>query len=343
MSVNSNRWLDGAWYIGCKSSQVNANKPVAVLMSETPVVLFRTPSGVTALLDRCPHRNVPLSMGVVKEGSIRCSYHGWRFDGSGQCVEIPSRLTHEPLKSQCVATFATLERDGYVWLYSTPNIKPDHQPLPFKHLDSPGYTSVRSEFLIEGDVFGFLENTLDVPHTGFLHSGLFRTKKKTNTVQVNVSRQATFAEAEFIGEPAPKGVVGRLLAPSGAVVTHVDRFSLPSIAQVEYSLGTQSHFIATSALTPVDRKRTRIFAVVTFRLPVAGWLVKPFVAPVARRILSQDAVILKAQQRSMEHFDGPSFVSTELDVLGPQIQYLLRAAQNKTPVQAHTHATQMQT
>jgi phenylpropionate dioxygenase-like ring-hydroxylating dioxygenase large terminal subunit len=343
MSVNSNRWLDGAWYIACATSRVNARKPLALVMSETPVVLFRTPAGVTALLDRCPHRNVPLSLGEVEAGSIRCRYHGWRFDGAGQCVEIPSRLTHEPLKSQCVASFATFERDGYVWLYSTPNMKPADEPQPFKHLDAPGYTSVKSEFLIEGDVFGFLENTLDVPHTAFLHGGLFRTAQKTNTVHVNVSRHLSSAEAEFIGEPAPKGVVGRLLAPSGAVVTHVDRFSLPSIAQVEYSLGTKSHFIATSALTPVDRKWTRIFAVVTFRLPVPGWLVRPFVAPVARRIFSQDAVILKAQQRNIEHFEGPSFVSTELDVLGPQIQYLLRAAQNKTPVQTHAHETQIRT
>ena len=65
--------------------------PVARTLCGTPIVLFRAGDGrPVALPDRCSHRNAPLSLGAVVDGCIECPYHGWRYDGSGRCVEIPS-------------------------------------------------------------------------------------------------------------------------------------------------------------------------------------------------------------------------------------------------------------
>ena len=79
-----------------------------------------------------------------------------------------------------------------------------------------------------------------MPHTLFLHGGLFRTAERRNDIEVIVRRREDGVEAEFVGEPRPSGIVGRLLAPGGGVVEHVDRFILPSVAQVEYRLGDAS-------------------------------------------------------------------------------------------------------
>ncbi|MEW5738666.1 MAG: aromatic ring-hydroxylating dioxygenase subunit alpha [Myxococcota bacterium] len=338
--------LPDAWFILATSAELST-RPVAVTLQDTPLVLFRAKDGVaTALTDRCPHRNVPLSLGRVQSGELECPYHGWRFDGSGACVAVPGLPDGAAvsLKSRCAEAWATREVDGYVWVYSTPSVTPSTEPFRFPHLGEAGYSSVRRDFTVEASLHAAVENTLDVPHTAFLHGGLFRTAEKKNLIDVVVRRHDTWAEAEFHGEPRPSGLIGRLLAPGGGVVQHTDRFLLPSIAQVEYRLGPTSHVVATSAMTPLADTRTRIFAVVTFRLPLPGWLVKPVVTPIASRIFAQDAALLAKQTEAVKRFGGEKFTSTELDVLGPQVTRLLRqAAAKEAPGPPHEHRVQMKT
>lgn len=334
-----------AWFIACTSAQLR-RAPLAVTVQGRPLVLFRARGGApTALTDRCPHRNVPLSMGAVRAGELECAYHGWRFDGAGQCVAVPGLVDGElSLKSRCAERFAAREVDGFIWVYATPGVdEPKEGPFRFPHLDEGRYSTVRREFRVEASLHAAIENTLDVPHTAFLHGGLFRTPEKKNVIDVVVQRHARSAEAHFHGEPAPRGLVGWLLAPQGGVVEHVDRFLLPCIAQVEYRLGAKSHVVATTAFTPVNDDACLVFAVVTYRLPVPGWLVRPFVAPVATRIFAQDAVMLARQRAQVKLFGGEKYTSTELDVLGPQVTRLLKQSANGEAAEPHEHTLRMKT
>jgi phenylpropionate dioxygenase-like ring-hydroxylating dioxygenase large terminal subunit len=178
-----------------------------------------------------------------------------------------------------------------------------------------------------------LENALDVPHTAFLHGGLFRTAKKRNQVTAVVRRYHDRAECEYLGEPRPSGLIGRLLSPSGGIVEHWDRFFMPSIAQVEYKIGTETHFVVTSACTPVSDFETRLFALVQFRTRMPGVLLKPLLEPFARTIFAQDQKMLGLQTETIRRFGGEQFESTELDLLGPQIWRLLRDAERRTVVE----------
>lgn len=338
--------LPDAWFVACRSNRLTRS-PLALTIQGRPLVLFRGEGGVpSAFSDRCPHRNVPLSMGEVVNGTLQCRYHGWRFSGDGQCVAVPGLVDGEvSLRSRCAETWACVEQQGFVWVYSTPTVAPTTAPFTFPHVGERAWATVVREFEVEASVHAVVENTLDVPHTAFLHGGLFRTAQKSNVIEVVVRRHGTYAEAEFIGEPAPKGLIGRLLAPRGGVTVHFDRFLLPSIAQVEYRLGDRSQLLATSALTPVTDTQTRVFAVVTFTLPLPGWLVKPFVAPVASAIFAQDAVMLRRQTEQVKRFGGERYTSTELDVLGPQVTRLLKqaAAKEPPPEGVHEHRLRMKT
>jgi phenylpropionate dioxygenase-like ring-hydroxylating dioxygenase large terminal subunit len=334
------------WFVACRSSALG-RQPLALTVQGRPLVLFRGAGDApSAFTDRCPHRNVPLSMGTVVDGTLQCRYHGWRFSGDGQCVAVPGLVDGEvSLRSRCAETWACVEQQGLVWVYSTPNVTPTTAPFSFPHVGEQPWATVVRQFEVEASVHAVVENTLDVPHTAFLHGGLFRTAQKSNVIDVVVRRHGTWAEAEFIGEPAPKGLIGRLLAPGGGVTVHFDRFLLPSIAQVEYRLGETSHLFATSALTPVNDTFTRVFAVVTFKLPLPAWLVKPFVAPVASAIFAQDAVMLRRQTEQVRRFGGEKYTSTELDVLGPQVTRLLKqaAAKEPAPEGVHEHRLRMKT
>lgn len=318
--------LPHAWFIACRARDLR-DRPLAAVLHGTPVVLFRGADGKPAALeDRCPHRNAPLSAGRVRDVELECGYHGWRFDRRGACVAVPG-LAHEPARAARAQAFACAEQDGYVWTYSTPDAEPRTSPFRFPHLREAGYTAVHRQLTVRATLRAALENVLDVPHTAFLHGGLFRTSAARADVDVVVRRRADRCEAEFIGEPRPEGLAARLLAPRGGVVTHVDRFLLPSIAQVEYRIGDASHLVATTAITPREPGVLRLFAVVTFRLPIPGWLVAAIASPIANRIFAQDARMLALQADNVARFGGERFANTELDVLGPQIARLLEAAE----------------
>src|SRR6266851_5018615 len=85
-----NQFARNHWYAAAWSSEIG-DKPLGRRLLGEPVVLFRqADKSVAALLDRCPHRLVPLSMGVCVEERIRCAYHGMEFDGTGRSPRKPS-------------------------------------------------------------------------------------------------------------------------------------------------------------------------------------------------------------------------------------------------------------
>ena len=314
------------WYVAVPSAQLK-DKPIPRTILETPLVVFRDGDGTAhALVDRCAHRNVPLSLGRVESGRLVCAYHGWAYDGDGVCREVPALCGDSVGKARRVHRYPAREQDGFVWVYMNPDATPDVEPFPFVQLRDRRYTAVRYTVRVNATLHATLENILDVPHTAFLHRGLFRTKTR-HPITAIVRRSADRVEAEFVGEPRPAGVLGTLLSPGGGEVEHVDRFVLPSIAQVEYRLGPRNHVVVTSALTPVSDFETDLFAVATFRTVLPDRILKPIATPIGMAILEQDRRILQRQTESVQRFGREQFVSTDVDLLGPHIWRLLRQAE----------------
>lgn len=315
------------WYVACRSRDLR-RKPLALKILGIPMVFFRRTNGAAAaLLDRCPHRNIPLSLGEVVEANLQCAYHGWQFDAAGACRAVPGLTGPPEAKGRCVPSYPVCEQDGFVWVYPTPDVEPVREPYRFALAGKQGYTTVVQVVEARGSLHAVAENALDVPHTAYLHGGLFRGRTDPREIDVVVRRWHDRVEAEYIGEKPPPGLARKILAPGAkGVVTHFDRFFLPGIAQVEYRLG-KSHFCVTTALTPIDDFHTRLFAVMEFSLPLPGWLVALFLAPVGLKIFNQDAVILARQSEVLQQFGGEQFVSTEIDVLGQEILRILRAAE----------------
>ncbi|HEV7862143.1 MAG TPA: aromatic ring-hydroxylating dioxygenase subunit alpha [Acidimicrobiia bacterium] len=328
--------LPNEWYVACLATELGRRRPLARTVLGTPLCLFRDGDGVAAaVIDRCPHRNVPLSLGRLRDGLLECRYHGWRFDASGACRAIPglcAEFSPSGARGRAADAVPCVEQDGFVWVFPGPD-EPSagRPPFRFPCVGDPGYDTVRRSLTSAGTVHAVAENALDVPHTAFLHGGLFRGAGRGPVeIEAAVRSWSDRVEAEYIGEPVPPGVAGRLLAPGGGVVQHWDRFILPSIAQVEYRL-EDNHLLVTSALTPITPTETRLHSAVTFRLRVPHGLIKTLLPPLARLIFAQDARILRRQAETIERFGGEQFASTEIDVLGPGILRLLRRAERGEP------------
>ncbi len=318
-------WLENAWYVVSRADAVTST-PKSHEFLGRPIVVYRTAEGKpAALLDRCPHRNVPLSLGKVRKDGIECAYHGWRFAEDGKCTAIPALCERIPPLAR-VDSYATCEQDGWLWVYGTPGVTPEALPFRFPFMGDARYSHITYAKLMDAPMVDVAENALDVPHTSFLHKGLFRNGKNRRRVEVEIRELEDRVEAEFLGEETPKGLIGRMIAPQGGNVMHVDRFILPNIVQVEYRLSESTHMINSVALTPTHKNQCWLYAHVSFRLPVASSIIAPIVTPVTIKVLDQDAVILKHQVETTRRFGGRKFVSTSLDVLGPAIDRLLRNA-----------------
>ncbi len=314
------------WYVALPSKELG-RRPVALTILDTPLVLFRASDGrAQALLDRCAHRNVPLSLGRVEQGRLVCGYHGWAYDADGICRAVPALCGEATGRGRRVPRYETVEHDGFIWVFMSPEPSDRPEPFRFEHLDDPRYTTVRYIVDVPATLHATLENILDVPHTAFLHRGLFRTKTR-HPITAIVRRTHDRVEAEFVGEPRPAGLIGAIMSPGGGRIEHFDRFILPSIAQVEYRLGRHNHVIVTSALTPITDFQTRLNAVATFRTRLPDRLLKPILTPLGMAVLEQDRRMLRRQTESVQKFGGEQFVSTDVDLLGPHIWRLLRQAE----------------
>lgn len=114
------------WHPVTATSELRAGTALPVRVLGEDLALFRTAAGTLGLLDaRCPHRGASLAYGVVDECSVRCAYHGWRFDPSGACVEIPSLRADEHLHARAgTRAYRAQELGGLVFAYLGPEPAP---------------------------------------------------------------------------------------------------------------------------------------------------------------------------------------------------------------------------
>lgn len=334
-----------AWYVICTSAELKAGaKPLARSLYGTPIAVWRSVSGTpSAMLDRCPHRGVPLTFGTVCGEHLQCGYHGWTFDGAGRCQRVPTLIGESDKQGRQATVYPLREQQGFVWIWADTKTEPDCDPYTFPYADKPGYLTVRHQVRANGSVHAVAENALDVPHTAFLHGGLFRKDTANpNRIKCVLERTDAGVACEYIGEPRPEGLVAWLLAPSGGIVTHFDRFHMPCITEVEYALGEDSHFVNAAALTPADDYDTILYAVAAIRTRIPSFLIKPVVLPFAMRIFAQDRVVLELQTASAQRFAGSRYASTEVDLIGPHILRLLNRAASGAADPAEPYRTEIE-
>jgi phenylpropionate dioxygenase-like ring-hydroxylating dioxygenase large terminal subunit len=320
-----------AWYPACRSGDLR-RKPVAITLMDQPVVVFRDGSGrAHALEDRCPHRNLALSMGKVHgDGSLECGYHGWRFDGAGRCTAVPGLVEGgaADAPARCVPTRATREVDGFVWVWGRVGAHPVGDPVPLPTVEGPGTGQVVFAYDLDCTLHAALENALDVPHTAFLHQGVFRGGDAREITAVRRDLPGGL-EVQYLGEPVG---LGRIRGDQGSELTfdHWDRFLLPSTAQIEYRVEGWLRIVNTILHLPLGPTRTRAWFVVRYWTRFPARVVQPIVALRGRQILRQDAKVLAAQTTTIGRFGGERYSSTDLDLLGPAIWRMLRQAEKGT-------------
>jgi phenylpropionate dioxygenase-like ring-hydroxylating dioxygenase large terminal subunit len=149
--------------------------PLRVKLLGEELIGFRATSGATGLIQNsCPHRGASLFFGRNEDEGLRCVYHGWKWDVSGACLDMPSEPAESSFKSKVHArAYPTRERNGIIWAYMGPREVPP--PLPDMEANimntDPEQISIlqRRCNWMQG-----LEGELDTIHAAFLHAGASR-------------------------------------------------------------------------------------------------------------------------------------------------------------------------
>jgi 5,5'-dehydrodivanillate O-demethylase oxygenase subunit len=179
------------WPVAC-SEQVEPEAVVPVRLLGEDLALYRTESGKLGLVgDRCAHRGVSLVYGIPEEEGIRCSYHGWRYDPSGRCTDMPGEPPEANFANRiCIPGYPAVELGGLIFAYLGP------QPAPLlPRWDVLVRPDLKREVGITSLPINWVamaENAMDPYHLDYLHT------RYMNYVMKRAKKPAVAAERRHL-------------------------------------------------------------------------------------------------------------------------------------------------
>jgi len=164
LAINPNHW-----YVVAKSNEVKT-QPLGITLWHQPIVIYRDSAGKThALEDRCPHRQVKLSHGKVIGDNLECAYHGWRFNSTGECAEVPYLADNQKLPNCQISRYPVQEKDGFIWLFpGDDTLSEKISPLGLPEWEDLNYIATVAVINCKAHYSYLIENLMDMYH-GHLH------------------------------------------------------------------------------------------------------------------------------------------------------------------------------
>ena len=301
IAAHPDHWYPIAW-----SREVKPGHMLARRYAGEPVVVVRAKDGTLfALEDRCAHRQVPLSHGVVKGCTVRCGYHGWAYDPSGRCVDVPY-LGRERLPNG-VKAYPVHEVDGLIFLFpGDPALADARRPASLGAKADRRYRTRELNREVAAHWTFMHENLFDMNHQ-FLHRRQMGMIKATclgretgpDWAEVRYTFDRTGGSAS-IGEGA---ILGMMRATDEA--TRKDRMTIRTdypyqtlIFQMDDGDPVLSVWLG---YTPLDaaQKSNRTFGYLSVKKPGLSWLLEavwPFITMFTESIFREDKEIVEMEQ-----------------------------------------------
>ncbi len=306
------------WYPLAWADEVKPGKVVARRLMGEPVALYRAKSGrLFALEDRCAHRQVPLSLGVVQGEGLRCGYHGWAYDGaSGRCTEVPY-LGRERLPNG-VRSYPVRESGRLVFVWPGDPARAALRPPPvISAPDDRRYKTRRLNRELACHYTFCHENLFDMNHQ-FLHRrqmGMIKARclgrrRGDDWCEVDY----TFSRTAGRGSLGESAILGLVAARERAVETarsgHDGDGDLMTI-RTDYPYQRLRVWVGRGdpaldvwlCYTPLDREQrtNRTFGHLSVKRPRAPGVIDalwPFVTWFTEKIFEEDKEIMELEQRA---------------------------------------------
>lgn len=294
----------GCWYMAMPGADLKPGRQVAKTLLGEPVLIARLADGTPfAIKDICPHRGIPLHYGDFDGETVQCCYHGWRFDKTGTCVDIPSLREGQHVdksKIQCGA-YACVERYGLIWIYFPKDGEApsgDHAEPPeipdFVDGDAPRF-AIMLPFPCSTDHAAF--GLMDPTHAAFVHTSWWFKKDATKLRP----KEKHFEPGDYGWRMIrhtlpPQNIAYKILG--GNVSTEIT-YRLPGL-RVEHIRGDRNAVVGLTAITPVDEGETEVYQIFWATM---NWVSAfgPLARHLMRVFLDQDRVVCIRQREGLVH------------------------------------------
>jgi phenylpropionate dioxygenase-like ring-hydroxylating dioxygenase large terminal subunit len=315
------------WYAVEYDSAVKKGEVKEVVFWKRSIALFRgKDGGLAAVQNRCPHRQLKLTHGVVDRCHLRCAYHGWTFNRDGWLIDYSHDSFGRPLIKNRLRTYPVSVRYGLIWLFpGDPALAGERKipEIPELTGDRP-WANFAVDFIWRTHHSMVIDNICDFAHA-FLH------RKYRPFVDAKLTHHEADEDRVYLTYDAHMAA-GRF---SGIFVdrNRVNTRSIELCYEYPYQWTNTGDSIKNwSFLLPIDERTTRVFFLFYFdsvKIPLLSvktpkWLTqmvlnvaKPLVF---KPILLEDGIALEAEQQGYEqHWDAPPI---ELNPVVPMFQQL---------------------
>ncbi|MBX9394440.1 aromatic ring-hydroxylating dioxygenase subunit alpha [Streptomyces sp. TRM72054] len=299
------------WYPVALSRSVRDGRVLATAFAGRRIALYRGESGaIYALEDRCAHRQVPLSMGVVEGETLRCCYHAWAYRGDGRISHIPYLAKGDGLPPRGVRGYPVREAYGLVFVFPGAPEKAAVTALP----EVPAFGSAKYKTMTFSRTvrchYSFMhENLLDMNHQ-FLHRGIVG-RLHPELLEYRTGERSVEARYLFTHAGGKRNRGATLLASKG--VRRSASYDLMTI-RTEYPYQTldlvpenaeRPAFHLWAAYVPEDseQRSCRAYGLLMIQkpgIPGALQLAWPFIRRFTERVFAEDRMAVEAEQRAWE-------------------------------------------
>lgn len=247
------------WYVAAFVAEVGRELLGRKLLG-TNVLLFRTQEGrAVALNDRCAHRSYPLSAGALEGDTVVCGYHGFRYDASGDCVEVPSMSVCP--RAIGVRAYPLIQRGPLLWIWMGDPAQADPATIPDTgFMDSEAWVCSTGYLALAGNYVSLHENLMDLTHLSYVHAKSFGTPEYAQAPYVTSLNEGHYK--------VRRSVVPTLLPPVWGDPSGLS--GLPTAARIATSefLSPAFHQVGTSfydSALPEDERK--VCSIRTAHLP----------------------------------------------------------------------------
>jgi phenylpropionate dioxygenase-like ring-hydroxylating dioxygenase large terminal subunit len=340
-TVGESSFLTDIWYVAGWGHELTPGARTARTIMDQPLVLFRTEAGaVAALEDRCCHRAMPLSEGMVVGDNIRCTYHGLEFAADGACVRIPAQ-DKIPATAR-VRRYPLVEKDALLWIWMGDAAKADPAAIP----DHPWHNDPRwawrsAHYDVQGNWQLLVDNLMDLSHLPYIHP---LTIGGDPELHFRTSTQATrLADGVRVERRMPSSVPPPTYVAAAGFAGLVDRWQEiefhPMFIRIHTGAcdegtgaydGDRSHglsMLGFHGITPETETTTHYFWSMSTNITQGD--IPDLVFEQTARTFKEDQIVLEMQQRRIAREPGRPMLDIASDVGGRQtrqfIQRLFRA------------------
>jgi len=308
------------WFPVARASDIT-HSPVAVVLLDLELVVYRTPEGIHVGRDLCPHRGVPLSMGHVEGDEIVCAYHGLRYGPDGQCRKIPAQPDAKPPSRFRITMFPALERYGLVWTCLVPDERNSIPPMPT--WDDATYQQILPPAVDIGGSSGRqVEGFVDVAHFAFVHANAFADPDNQAVPAYETQVTAFGLRTEYWSTVSNYPKALQHLAPPGFQWLRVFEIHPPFTALLTVHFPDEGRLNIMNAASPVSGRKTRLFVPIARNFDKSGSLDEVYAFNA--QIFAEDQAIIERQHPEELPLDMRTEIHIAADRTSAGYRQLLR-------------------